>query len=363
MPSWQVDRSRYMDGFVCPWRRLLRYHANLDPQVTASPLVTGIATHRSLELLLQPYLPGAHRGLQGASTAAYIALQEQPPSVWESASDPTLQQDLVTGLTHGYARSLLPWLLDSFDILALEQEQTLLLDHPSMPIEWMTRPDMICRHKQTGVLSIHDFKTTSYWADKNLQEWADNVQMMMNAHVCSKILGEPVPHYYVHFLIKGNEEYPTPLVSAWYQDAMPPFQKEDWQVKKPYGKSLKYRRLLVSTVRPLADWVWSLPIETVDKCFVLGGPFPVHSFKVEQFIAGLHANEWWWQQSIASLPNGIHGDLNDRSTLDATFPRTFNCYTYGSRCPYYRACFEPNWQPHYRPRVPHHTTETPKETP
>lgn len=360
MTTWQVDRSRYMDGFTCPWRRLLRYHANLEPLTPATPLTTGIAVHRSLELLLQPYLaPHADIApLYRATAASAAALQEQDPSIWESAS--TLQQDLVVGLTHGYAHSPLPWLLDNFDILALEQEQTLLLDHPTMPVEWMSRPDMICRDKKSGVLSIHDFKTTSYWADKNLQEWADNVQMMMNAHVCSKILGEPVPHYYVHFLIKGNEDYPSPLVSAHYQEAMPPFQKEDWQIKKPYGKASKYRKVLVSAHRPLSDWVWSLPIETVDKCFVLGGPFMVHPFKVQQFISGLHANEWWWKESIASLPDGqvrTAFDLNQPHLLDQTFPRTYNCYTYGSRCPYYRVCFEPNWQSHYKPRTPHHTTE------
>lgn len=359
---WMVDRSRYIAGFTCPWRRLLQYHANLEPLTTASALVTGIATHRSLELLLQPHLKSAASTPllftpQGrAALAASQALQEQPPAIWESASDPSLQKDLVTGLTHGYARITLPWLLEHFEILATEEEQLLLLDHPQMPLTWMSRPDLICRHKQTGILSIHDFKTASYWKDSNLNEWADNVQMMMNAHVCSQALGEPVPNYYIHILVKGNDEYPSPLVSAWFREPMPPFQTEDWQTKRPGGRDMKYRKVRVSEHRAIEDWAWTMPLEDCMKGFIIGGPFLVQPSKVHQFIDGLHANEWWWQQSIDTV-GGAVDPASQMPALNRTFPRTFQCYTYGSRCPYYRVCFTPDWQSHYKPRTPHHTTE------
>jgi hypothetical protein len=179
--------------------------------------------------------------------------------------------------------------------------------------------------------------------------------MMMNAHTCSIALDEPVPHYYVHFLVKGNEDYPSPTVSAWYREPMPPFQTEDWAVKKPGGRDMKYRKVRVADHRPIGDWVWSMPPDDLNKGFIIGGPFPVQPYKVQQFLSGLPANEWWWQQSIAA--SGSLDPATNRAALDATFPRTYNCYTYGSRCPYYRVCFSPDWQSHFKPRVPHHTTE------
>lgn len=346
-----------MDGFVCPWRRLLRYHANLEPLVTAPPLLVGQVQHRSLELLLQPYLNDATpqaRPLDLAESAAQAALLEIHPSTWESDPSAPLHKDMVVALTHGYARHTLPWLLDNFILLAIEQEMTYAIDHPSMPMVWMSRPDLVARNRQSGRLSAHDFKTTSYWQDTHLQEWAESVQMMMQAHVASLYYHEPVPTYYVHMLVKGTDKYPSPLVEAYYREPMPPFQTEDWQVKKPYGRDMKYRKVRVSDHRSLSSWIWQMPPQ--NESFIIGGPFNVHDYKVKQFLAGLPANEWWWQQSLAQHGSQIQVD-RDRDALDRTFPRTYNCYTYGARCPYYRVCFDPDWQSHYKPRVPHHSTE------
>ena len=51
-----------------------------------------------------------------------------------------------------------------------------------------------------------------------------------------------------------------------------------------------------------------------------------------------------------------------QQALDRMFPRTFNCYSYGSRCPYYNLCFKgPGWDKPfdhgYVEREPHHAQE------
>jgi hypothetical protein len=358
---WYVDRTRYTAGFTCPWRRLLGFHAHyagISPKTPHPALLTGILVHEALDHYLKT----------GSVFIPSVTARLPPSHVWESDIIATAQSQ-VEALVLGWIRTTYPWFNDNFDLVATEQEMTLALPHPEFSINWMARPDLVARNRKTGALTVHDFKTTSSWQDRYLTEWGDSLQLMMNAHCTAQHYGEPVPHYYVHFLVKGSADYPTPLTHAWLRPASPPLDAEDWQIKKPYKRTgLPYERVLISKHRPLSAWVDSLPPDIISKYFIVGGPFLVNPYKIRLFTDGLIANEWWWQESLGSYlstcvtETGKDWDLDNpdtRSVLNRFFPRTFNCYTYNSRCSFYDVCLKPEtkWQDRYELRTPHHPQE------
>lgn len=352
---WFVDRTRYEAGFTCPWRRYLGFHANttgLSPKLPNIYQTPGILIHRGLETFL---------------TTGQIEIPPVPPGVWDS--DTTLMvEDTVDAGIRGWIHTTYPWFKENFDLVSVEEELTLDIDDPAIPIRWMARPDLVARRKSDGVLTVHDFKSVGSWRDDYLKEWGDSLQLMMNAHVAAQKYAEPVPFYYVHFIVRGTSDWPTLLTHAWYREPNPPLEPEDWRLKKPYGKSgHMYQKIRVRSKLAMGDWIPSLDPATLQRYFIIGGPFPVNPYKVKLFLQGLPANEWQWMQSIGTASStvlnelGIAPDITNpkvRDILNSYFPRTFNCYTYNSRCGFYDLCLTPNTGlDRFEPRTPHHPTE------
>jgi hypothetical protein len=115
-------------------------------------------------------------------------------------------------------------------------------------------------------------------------------------------------------------------------------------------------------MRPIGEWVWEMPAEECAKTMIILGPFNVVEEKTKQFMRGLPTNETSWFERLQGLDWTQWAETSFQHELDQLFPRTFNCYTYGSRCRFYNLCFKgPGWDKPFEngfvERVPHHTQE------
>lgn len=383
--TWHTDRSRYMRGFECAWKRLLNFHAfntGIEPDLRSLPLTTGIAVHSTLEaMLLATKVPGPIlpldrpkvRDLQ--STAPnQITLPDEGTAAneWKDA------HDIALAIPQAYARIGMPWLKDNFDVLTVEREYSYVdrrsENGPGIPIHFNSRPDFTARDRTTNRVTVHDFKTASSFQEaREIQTYADNVQMMINSmQVKLHDNLDYFPDYYIHILLKGSGWSPSPLIHAYRRPGIPPMQAEDWQPKywldptTPGGKKRSigraYSKQRVSDLRPIDEWVWEMPAEICAQQIIILGPFNVVEAKTVQFMRGLYENEMDWASRLKDLDWTQWSTSGFQHELDNHFPRTFNCYSYGSRCPYYNLCFKgPGWDDPftngYGEREPHHSTE------
>lgn len=360
---WPTDRSRFLDGFACPWKRLLRNHAfgkGIERNALYAPLATGISIHSALELILKNNAQTKEEveTLISQPIAAYVAslLDAQ----FENPQDEIKQQvAIVEALAHAYTRIAVPWIHENFDIVSVEESKAVELEGG---IIWRSREDFLTRSKQSGALAIHDFKSASYWSDSDADQWSDSLQQMLNAYVASQHYGERVDSYFIHVLVKGSKKSPSYLTHPTYRPANLPIIEED--ILPYYSAKKGYARVFAPNI-PLAisDWVWRMPQEHAAKVVPVVGPFAVNYNKVERFLSGLPGNERHWQERLEGLDWENWASPQFQSKLDARFPRTFNCYEFGGRkCQFYSICHhQPGWEDpigskQYKVRIPHHLT-------
>lgn len=360
--KWPTDRSRFLDGFACPWKRLLKYHAfgtGIERRSIYAPLQTGLTIHKGLELILR----------NGATTKEQVSAQLAEPirdyvdklkdvSFEDPATELRTQVAVTEALCHAYARIAVPWLKENFDIVSIEESKAVELPEG---IIWRSREDFLTRHKLSQKLAIHDFKSSSYFnADNVTDEWADSLQQMLNAYVASINYGQRVEAYYIHILVKGSKRSPSYLTHPYYRPANPPLVTED--IVPQYTSKKGYARVFAPDIPiPIADWVWSVDASYAAKAVPIIGPFEVNYAKVERFLAGLPNNEKQWILQLAGLDWSQWSQAEFQNRLDSLFPRTYNCFEFGGRkCQFYSICHrQPGWDDplgskQYARRSPHH---------
>lgn len=361
-PKWLTDRSRFLDGFNCEWKRLLRFHAfdtGFERSALYAPLATGISVHAALETILKHKASTREEVSNLISVPLDDYVKANIDTAFENPLDDIRQQvSIVEALAHAYTRITIPWIYDNFEIVDVEADQAVELPGG---ILWRARPDFVTRAKPAGRLAIHDFKSAAYWSDPDHDQWRDSLQQMLNGYVASMVYGERVESYYIHILVKGTKKAPSYLTHPMYRPANPPIVKEDilphWTSKKDYARVFApYIPMLIP------EWVWSMDAAYCAKTVPVVGPFLINYDKVERFLSGLPTNETNWMRKLDGLQWARWADPEFQLHLDRTFPRTYNCYEFGGRrCQFYGICHrEAGWENPiasglYHVRKPHHT--------
>lgn len=393
-PLWHTDRSRFIAGFSCSWKRLLGYHAfgtGLSTERQALPLTVGLDVHKTLELLLNHVVEGSD--ITDVLVNQLLARKaDRLLDYGQHTDDDELKdaRDIAFAIPHAYARIVIPWLKDGFRVHAIEEEyshQPGYITIPVVPsestdphmrsrfnISFNSRPDFVAEDLSTEKLTVHDYKTASSFQEaREIMTYADNVQMMINsAQIKWKEDLRYYPDYYVHILLKGNKWSPSPLIHAYHRVGALPMQQEDWQPKfwlppaAPGGKKRsigrQYTRKRVSEHHQISEWVQSMPSDVCAEQTIILGPFNVIEEKVVQFMRGLRDEEEHWACRTLPLEWKQWTNPEFQALLDMRFPRTFQCYSYGTRCEFYNLCFKgPGWDlpfdNGYIEREPHHAQE------
>lgn len=382
---WFADQSRYMAGFSCPWQRLIRYHLNWIPYTTAPELVVGSWIHSLLEKVMRLAQQGKS---QSEIKQWLIDAQQSDPAAQHDGEFPDKARDATLfgpsntptplgeaegyGLAHAWVRCNLPWLLENYEILGVEEEYTLDLGND---MYWMARPDVVLRSRLTGLPCILDFKTTRSKADRIGDIHLQSLQSIMNSHAVSAKYGQPCGEVQIHVIQLGTEQWPTLVTHAYYRAGQPPYVPEDWQ-PKPRRKDgtwlgKLYRKVVVHEHRPTHEWIWSVDAAVLPDVVPISRTEydpKVLGLKITQAICSVILNEQEWRAKVEAL-----GDLGNIKAIDAPtyqaltsqFPRTFSCVQYGRACEYMSLCFDPDMQSApvasvpvgFTRRQPHHPQE------
>lgn len=341
------DRTRYLKGFECRWKRLLGFHfadVGISPPTASDEINVGIQTHGILERLLS----------DEKSTVTRM-IQEQP---LVQGADPYITS-CVNGMSLAYERITLPWVRENFDVISVEQEESINIpvkEGPPRIIKFQARPDFILRRKADDALVVGDFKTKGYWSDDSAIEWQQAIQMMVNAYLASLRLGEPIKEYYVHVLVRGKPKYPTAITHPWAVNSVSPIGKPFLSARYKRGYA---RTPIWETGVPLSEWIAEMPEEELSKYVPVVGPFRVDEEAAKDFLSGVATEAVWWDDRVRTIDWRKFADPAVHAELISRFPRTYNCWEYGRSCEFSPICFR---APGYGTpasigfvrRVPHH---------
>lgn len=394
-----TDRSRYIRGLKhCARARWLAYSykgIGLRPRAEALPLATGTAVHWPITQALQwmadyEEVPSRERMRVWIAAGALIYRGKVAARGFDEGTSEEAgfiageQGSLIEGLAWVAWRVLLPWLHQEFRILAVEQEETVVVgctcglgdgvgepgDHEKRTdlspntltfgcsgVVMLSRPDFLLQRRSDGAIGVADLKSSAY-APRDAHGEEHIVQMAFGTLGAERRLGKAVTHYYVVNLLKGKREVPyankgesgalkqqiSPLCYGWWRAGDPPFDKEEW--KWEYTREKGYSKIplwLSPALKKLADeagmtaaefWVMEmLPQEAVDGLVAVSPPFqrPDNLMKalVEEVVA--EEREWAWK-------TGEIEGLEDPQ-LNALVRRSWDCHNfYGRSCEFVGIC-------------------------
>lgn len=318
MSKWCSDNSRFVAGFECPWRRLIRYHlggTGYTFPVEPDEIRIGRQVHAGIEDLYKAAQAGA-----------------ELPMILDG-------EPIVMGLVAAYKRVVLPWVLENYEILAVEEEYSLDLGDG---IIWMGRPDLTLKSKENGKVYVVDYKSSSSQPERIASIHLASLQTLMNGYAISTRWGQ-VGGAQIHVLNRGNEKYPSFLTHAFRRPANA-YYPEDWQPRAKDAKGRWIGKLYkieeVAKHRNINEWVNEIDPDILSSIVPISAevlPAPeVHGRKILQALASIKKNESDWRTLISS----IDWETTTFQDLDRMVPRTFHCVQYNRRCEYEGLCFK-----------------------
>ena len=432
MAMHYVDRSRYKDGLEhCMMKRFLGYHAyntGIRMQGTTVPLATGSYVHLPIEHIAK-YCQKVQQDTPEMVAIDILALLEENKVVRTAIDDAinlyvagvdgtglkdltefpedidhqVIEQcSLVGGLVWVWVKKCLPWVLESYDIVAVEQEYEYVIgctcglsdlgevdDHEARNcngIVLMTRPDLILRHKMSGILVYVELKTGADVKNYNYSmQYEDNVQFALGAVAAGKVLGEPIEELYVHALHKGRRsaeydqstrEYSgpkrqnSPFCYSFYKEAKPPlvpdelvpgYWNPDLLTGGRWGATEKkgWKKLPTWEIQfpdkpdgmPYYEHVVNM-LEALDGRDELAnhlkfiGPVTNPAYLMDKLLVEMEAEEHRWEERIDYLNAELEaagGDIANpeyQNALAQVIPRSWDCYKYQGWCEYQHVCYQ-----------------------
>lgn len=435
-----TDRSRYEAGTgFCPRFRELKYHsgptgAGIRRASEAIPLARGTYVHAGIAGILQHIqrtgdtpVPDLVIRTEACTAALHyrekvsksgLALLDQSDTAVTLIAE---QSALVEALIWVWAIEFLPWLLEHYEVVKVEEERVHVLgctcglgdgvfgqaEHEArgcQGIGWMSRLDTIVRKRTTGRLAYFEWKTVGQTGERWDTQWELQPQFAAGAAVLEAGLGEPVDELWVGGLICGNRRQSewdpsirkasgpkiqdTVLLYPWYNPGNPPLQAPDWAAQYnfvgPDGKNHRLTKgytktpVWTATFEGQAEgqsaveyWVkWLPPAVRQAQLAIIGPLNPQQHIVAEMFDEVVHHEREWqrklWEAYQVLERCGFDAtNLDYRAVRNRLFPRSWACRRYGKahQCEFVPLCHEQ--EGHQTPlehgfvlRRPHHPPET-----
>lgn len=377
-----LSRSALQEYQRCPRRWYWQYGykgLGVVPRRQQLPLLFGSCAHLGLQKILE------NGDLDGALSAAdhEFTLQARAKGLDLQASEDAVfvyneQRALLEALLRAWFLVRYPSFRAEYEVLDIEREE---LWTPTDGIGFMARADGLLRSRSDESLYILSFKTAKQWSSKNDQEARNDIQGISELVAIESRLGERIQGIQMEYLIKGRrDEFPkgsgiyrtyNPLIHPWYNQGTGKYAwKWDWQ-DLDGGHTLggKFRQVNIWEREGVREWVQLLLTSTVQSeagdCLphYIISPIPYYRNRDEitswQIQAATQAKELKTKLELTEVGRE-HGVL--LSALDVEFPQYRHSCNYPTACPYKQICFgssgpEPEQDPRYEWREPHHTLE------
>lgn len=401
---WLTDRSRWKTATSrCARARYLGYHFGptgygITARRESLPLATGISVHRGLEAFahtLAQYdrLPDLDetREVIALTCEAYLARVEARGYrgiLGGAATEETITEQcaLISGLLWAVRLKFLPWLLQSYRVVSVEQERLHFLECAcgAPPLDTaehlrrgcsgkalMLRTDLLAQRRSGQTLASFDIKTTGWESDAWAEKWEIDPQLALSTIDAPQLWGAEVTELYIVGLNKGtrrkdkyNPDEPkrqlSPLCYGYCRPGNPPLQHEDWlpayewvtndgETKRASRAHRRKGVWLLSEsdwptwrayhgtdpdLTPEEYWVRMLPDSLLDKvCFILG-PMNRQDDQLRTLLRGFVGEETRWQDALWRLYE-LQQQGHDwssapfQSLIDQLIPCSWNCRPYG----------------------------------
>ena len=175
MLTFNTSRSRHQDFLRCPRARYWLHEAQgtgFEPVRVSVPLATGTAVHAGLAALLEG---SDEESAVQAGLADYLKKCAQRDFSLDQLENQSFvfneQRALVEALIRLAARRIVPALLTTYDILEVEQIDTVpFVSGPDYEVQWRSIPDALMLHRETNELYILSWKTTSEFSPQRDQD-------------------------------------------------------------------------------------------------------------------------------------------------------------------------------------------------
>lgn len=389
-----TDRSRYKTQFSCPFERYLQYHFNDTGIVkpgTSIPLATGIHTHSAIEQILKlvqkvndlPRSEDVRRIVEETSNAYEKSVAEFGLSgVGEDERIDHVvkeQTTLIHGLIWAWAGYVLPYFLEEFRVLHVEQEMERILgcscgllgvgqvaDHVARNCEGvvlMTRPDVVARKISTDALVYVELKTGSRI---DPQTFEGDVQFAIGAAGIEGFTGEELTEANVHALVKGyrkngynpeTKKYDLPpqqsssLCYAYVNEGISGMTQQEISYKYTRKKGFKKTPVwdinfkdLPPNIPPIEHYISTMEDEELESHVNVFGPYPYPRQQVEETLKDIEYLERRNDEIFRYINDLVDecGFCDERAqeALHEFVPKSWNCRRYGSTCSYYNLCMK-----------------------
>jgi hypothetical protein len=430
MPLWYVDRSRFETGAQeCSWKRYLGYHFGpsgygIARKAQSLPLATGLGVHaggegmgrwalahpeaREIPLeVIRATAAEARRTYETSARESGIAGFADEARVEEIIGE---QSALIGGLIWCEGLEFWPWLLERYQVVDVESEETLVLDctcalgdrigvaadHEARGcsgICFMSRPDLLTRSRTR--MDSHQYwerKSTSYVSQAWQEQWETKIQFHAGVVAAEARLGIRIDETFVIGLMKGARKQDkagvkrqgSVLCYGFKQEANPPLYEEKWAAEYEFVKAdgskgrlgPKYQKTPIWTAQfegeldPIEYWVRWIPAAVRQQQVAIVGPFNRQEVLIEGFLRDLIPHERQWQAACWLIYQALEAAGWDWSQADAQvaigqqIQRSWACRKFGAEheCPMKMLCFQhEGWQDPlahgYVLRRPHHDPE------
>jgi len=427
-----TNRSQYEDGEGhCKRSRYLQYHSGptgygIRLKAEAMPLATGTYIHEPISVMATHARQGSlddnavREAIASARTNYHDVIEVRGLRGFEN--DPgqklvvTEQTGIIEALSWVWAMNVLPWLLETYNIISVEIEEEYVADctcglgdgvgdftqHTDRDcdgIGMQGRADLILEYKGSpGSYSYHELKTVAQTGERWETQWETKLQFAIGSIGAERRLGRPIAENWVHGLIKGRRYKPkgwehkiqaSHLIYPYCKLGNPPMTEDEWQ---PFWEWVdttgKNRRLGKGwSRRPVWDaaypveapmtqveyWVKLLTPEQRGEALCLIGPLNRQDAIIEGFKDDVIGVERGWQNTLWELYEAADAlgpaywsQPDFQKLLNRLVPRSWECRRYGyeHRCQFENVClFHEGWDRifddggRYIPRRPHHDAE------
>jgi hypothetical protein len=377
---WKFSRSHDICYTECPRKAYLTYYYGGKGMVRKGfdlYQATGSLTHAMLEQIMR--LAKETGGMPFASIMNAIcnkAVAEYRKSILEAGFsefsgevelEMQRQAALAEGLARVWTRVRLPYILDNYNIIAVEEEHEIPFG-PGQVL--MSRLDGVLERKADKELFAGpEFKTTGWMSEDYVESFRYSTQTLSHSLDIENIYGRSPAGVQMEFLYKGMKRKGEDGQYTYYSPLVRAFKMVDSLGNETYGfdSALGKKRDWTpfdTFVMGMESWVAQLPDDVVDGILFNS---TVYRSKREQEI---------WQRQTSYRQALIQGGLimlNENNPteeaatqiMDQIFPARLDQYCvsnmYKKKCPYKEVCFgeidDPLGSGLFVERTPHHEAE------
>lgn len=361
--------SRLNEWFKCPRSFYWNYEykgAGIAGTRTPIELAIGGAVHAGLQALLHGV------AVDNAVAAGGLRFKERlqkGPAILEPNEDVLFvykeQELLIEALIRVWALKGLPELLETYEIVEIEQENDLKLG-PNVIIR--TRADGLLRHRENGRLYVLSFKTAKRYDSRYGSAGGHDVQGLSEAAAIEQAMGEEVLGVQYQYIIKGaRNEFPKGtgrhqqdniLLHPWIkigtgENGVPPELATEWKWtdETGHGHTLGkgWRKCNIWDYMSVQDWIQTLSSDNWKSPF---GPNADRAGALDEVLVTpppyfrRRAELDDWKEQTRFLGEELRAKRGrmlgtESQSLNEHYPQNRRACDWPSKCPFTMICHGP----------------------